>query len=69
MAEAIDEDGAADEGAVGEGAADEGVADEGVADEGAADDGVLAAVVPDAGDWAPHGAAARTMSDARRAIR
>ena len=64
MAEAIDEDGAADEGAVGEGAADEGVADE-----GAADDGVLAAVVPDAGDWAPHGAAARTMSDARRAIR
>jgi hypothetical protein len=64
VAEAIDEDGAADEGAVGEGAADEGAADE-----GAADAGVLAAVVPDAGDWAPHGAAARTMSDARRAIR
>jgi hypothetical protein len=42
--------------------------EEAVDEEGFADEAALAAV-SDAGDWAPHWAAAASMSDARRAIR
>jgi hypothetical protein len=42
--------------------------EEAVDEEGVDDDVALSAGALEAGDWAPHGAAATSMSDARRAI-
>jgi hypothetical protein len=42
--------------------------EEAVEEAGLADEVALVGVASDAGDWAPHGAATTSMSDARRAI-